>query len=183
MYYRTHCLRRLTQELKLLDKNPEDEYFCNVVPINGDMYHWTATLKGPSDTPYKGGYFNLQMKFNSSYPFSPIKVKFLTKIYHPNISDSGEICLNILREYWSPAISVEKTLISIVAFLNHPNPDYVFKNRLEIAKLYKNDIKTYIKNARKWTKKYASLRNHNQYIRNLKSKGVHLRRSARIKKK
>ena len=176
-------LKRLKKELDLLRKNPNEEYYSNVGPINGDMYFWTATLRGPENTPYEGGYFNLQMRFDSNYPFSSIKVKFITKIYHPNISDSGEICLDILSYEWSAAFFVSSILVSIVSLLSSPNPDATFKNRAEMGYLYKNDKSTYIKNVGIWTKKYASLHNHNQYMKSLPFLHAHIRHSERIKRK
>jgi len=58
------------------------------------------------DSPYTGGIFYLKITFPSDYPFKPPKVTFTTKIYHPNISSSGSICLDILQGQWSPALSI-----------------------------------------------------------------------------
>ena len=63
---------------------------------------------GPPDSPYSGGVFFLNITFPTDYPFKPPKVQFITKIYHPNINANGSICLDILRDQWSPALTISK---------------------------------------------------------------------------
>ncbi len=62
-----------------------------------DPVNWSVTLYGPKDTPYEGGVFNIDIEIPQSYPYVPPKVNFKTKIYHPNIDENGEICLDILK--------------------------------------------------------------------------------------
>ena len=108
---------------------------------------------GPTGTPYAGGVFKLQMDFPNDYPFKPPKTTFKTKVYHPNISSDGGICLDILRENWSPALTVSKLLLSICSLLEDPNP----KDPLspEPAKLYQENRVEYDRRAREWTQKHA----------------------------
>lgn len=73
-----------------------------------DLFHWQATIMGPSDSPYSGGVFFLEITFPTDYPFKPPKVNFRSKIYHPNINSNGSICLDILRDQWSPALTISK---------------------------------------------------------------------------
>jgi ubiquitin-protein ligase len=61
-----------------------------------------------SDSPYSGGVFFLAIHFPTDYPFKPPKVNFTTRIYHPNINSNGSICLDILRDQWSPALTISK---------------------------------------------------------------------------
>ena len=75
------------------------------------------------DSPYAGGVFFLSITFPTDYPFKPPKVSFTTKIYHPNINANGSICLDILRDQWSPALTISKVLLSICSMLTDPNPD------------------------------------------------------------
>jgi len=117
------------------------------------LFTWTATIIGPSDSPYEGGVFFLEIHFPNDYPFKPPKVKFLTKVYHPNVASSGAICLDILKDEWSPALTVSKVLLSICSLLTDPNPDDPLVP--EIAQLFKTDRKAYEENARAWTQKMA----------------------------
>ena len=67
-----------------------------------------ATIMGPSDSPFQGGVFFLNIHFPSDYPFKPPKVSFTTRIYHPNVNSNGSICLDILNAQWSPALTISK---------------------------------------------------------------------------
>merc|ERR1712100_443561 len=87
------------------------------------MCSWQGSVLGPVGTPYEGGVFFLTIQFPSDYPFKPPKVRFETQVYHPNINSHGAICLDILKEYWSPAFTVSKLLLSISSLLSDPNPD------------------------------------------------------------
>lgn len=90
---------------------------------------------GPGDSPFSGGVFFLNITFPTDYPFKPPKVSFLTKIYHPNINSNGSICLDILRDQWSPALTISKVLLSICSMLTDPNPDDPLVP--EVAHIYK----------------------------------------------
>jgi len=144
--------RRIQKEHSDLQKESVEN--CSAGPRKDNLYIWDAVIMGPTDSPYLGGIFNLEIHFPTDYPFKPPKIVFLTKIYHPNISRTGAICLDILKDNWSPALTVSKTLLSICSLLTDPNP----KDPLvpEIADLYINDRETYLENARIWTHKYAT---------------------------
>merc|ERR1712003_13001 len=117
------------------------------------MFKWQAMITGPPDSPYEGGLFLLELSFNTGYPFKAPKVKFITKIYHCNINDKGGICLDLLKDNWSPALTISKVLLSICSLLTDPNPDDPLVP--EIATLYKKDRKKHDKTAGEWTRKYA----------------------------
>ncbi|KAJ7015454.1 hypothetical protein NC653_004680 [Populus alba x Populus x berolinensis] len=77
-------------------------------PVADDMFHWQATIMGPADSPFAGGVFLVSIHFPPDYPFKPPKVSFRTKVFHPNINSNGSICLDILKEQWSPALTISK---------------------------------------------------------------------------
>ncbi|KAJ2720352.1 Ubiquitin-conjugating enzyme E2 4 [Coemansia sp. Benny D115] len=146
------ALKRITKELKDLSRDPPSS--CSAGPVQDDLFHWQASIMGPTDSPYDGGVFFLAIHFPTDYPFKPPKVNFTTRIYHPNINSNGSICLDILKDQWSPALTISKVLLSICSLLTDPNPDDPLVP--EIAHLYKTDIVQYNQNAVEYTRKYAS---------------------------
>jgi len=143
--------RRITTELKQLEKDPPMN--CSAGPIGDDIFKWEATIIGPTETVYEGGVFKLLIHFSDRYPFKPPKIRFLTRIYHPNINSSGGICLDILKDQWSPALTISKVLLSICSLLSDPNPDDPLVP--DIADEYMNDRETYNNTAKTWTQIYA----------------------------
>lgn len=100
------ALKRIQRELQELGRDPPAN--CSAGPVGEDLFHWQATIMGPDDSPYSGGVFFLDIHFPADYPFKPPKVSFTTRIYHCNINSNGGICLDILKEQWSPALTVSK---------------------------------------------------------------------------
>lgn len=146
-------IKRLQREALEISQNPPCN--CSAGPVDDNLTHWTATIIGPEGTPYSGGIFHLDIFFPKDYPFKPPKISFKTKIYHPNISQSGSICLDILKNRWSPILTINKVLLSLSSLLSEPNPDDPLV--LEVANLYKLDYVKFLETARKWTVKYASI--------------------------
>ena len=145
-------LKRITREFSNFNKDPPTN--CSAGPEGDDLYHWTATIMGPEGSPYYGGVFYLNITFPSNYPFKPPKIAFVTKIYHPNINSSGGICLDILKDNWSPALTISKVLLSICSLLTDPNPDDPLVP--EIARKFKDNRVQYEITAREWTQCYAN---------------------------
>ncbi|CCV00248.1 unnamed protein product [Malassezia sympodialis ATCC 42132] len=119
--------------MELADLGRDPPSSCSAGPTGDNMFQ--------SDSPYSGGVFFLSITFPTDYPFKPPKVSFSTKIYHPNINANGSICLDILRDQWSPALTISKD----------PNPDDPLVP--DIAHLYKTDRAAYENTAREWTRK------------------------------
>jgi ubiquitin-conjugating enzyme E2 D len=143
--------KRITRELQELQKNSMTH--CTAGPTDDNIMKWQGTIFGPSDTPYHGGLFFLDISFPENYPFKPPKIYFKTKIYHCNINSRGGICLDILNKQWSPALTISKVLISICSLMSDPNPDDPLVP--EIADLLKSNRKLHDKNALEWTQNYA----------------------------
>ena len=142
---------RIKQELKTLQSDPP--LSCSAGPVKDDYYHWNAFIYGPSDSPYEGGVFSLDIRFPIEYPFKPPKVKFKTRIYHPNINKYGSICLDILNKSWSPALTTSKLLLSISSLLSDTNPE----DPLDVgaANIYKANKEDFFNLAKTYTIKYA----------------------------
>jgi ubiquitin-protein ligase len=86
--------RRVNKEIKDFEKPDASGSDISVKSISGEKFHFKGHLKGPSDTPYEGGSFVVDIVLPTEYPFMPPKMKFDTKVWHPNISSqTGAICL------------------------------------------------------------------------------------------
>ena len=144
--------KRIRKELDNIKNDPPVN--CSAGPDNDDIFNWSATVMGPQSSPYEGGVFYLNIVFPQNYPFKPPKITFVTKVYHPNINSSGGICLDILKDQWSPALTIDKVLLSICSLLTNPNPDDPLV--LDIANQYKNNRVAYDMTAREWTQYYAT---------------------------
>lgn len=142
---------RLEKEYEDFQRDPPTN--CSAAPKDEDIYTWEAVIYGSTGSVYEGGIFNLIIEFPPNYPFKPPKVKFTTKIYHPNINLAGGICLDILKDNWSPALTISKVLISICSLLTDPNPDDPLVP--EIADTYVKNRLKYDLTAREWTNFYA----------------------------
>eukprot|EP01100_Stratorugosa_tubuloviscum_P010301 TRINITY_DN43_c0_g1_i6.p1 TRINITY_DN43_c0_g1~~TRINITY_DN43_c0_g1_i6.p1 ORF type:complete len:151 (-),score=75.54 TRINITY_DN43_c0_g1_i6:178-630(-) len=145
-------LRRIQKELQDLQRDPP--HGCSAGPVGSDLFHWTGTIIGPSDSPYAGGVFFLNIHFPTDYPFKCPRITFTTKIYHPNINSNGSICLDILKDQWSPALTIAKVLLSISSLLTDANPDDPLVP--DIARLYKTNRTAFESAAREWTIRYAN---------------------------
>jgi len=145
-------LNRLKKELEDIQNNPPSH--CSAGIINDDFYSWQATISGPTGSAYEGGVFYLKIEFPRDYPFKPPKVNFITRIYHCNINSAGNICLDILKEQWSPALTISKILLSICSLMDDPNPNDPLM--IDIANLYINDREYFNQLAKEYTLKYAT---------------------------
>ncbi|CAD6219756.1 unnamed protein product [Miscanthus lutarioriparius] len=113
--------RRIIKETQRLLSEPAPGISAS--PSEENMRYFNVMILGPSQSPYEGGVFKLELFLPEDYPMAPPKVRFLTKIYHPNIDKLGRICLDILKDKWSPALQIRTVLLSIQALLSAPNPD------------------------------------------------------------
>ena len=145
-------IKRIIKEYSELKNNPLPN--CLIGPVNEeDPFVWKAFIIGPEDTPYQNGMFELKIVFPTEYPFKAPKIQFITKIFHPNINSGGAICLDILKEQWSPVLTIGKVLLSISSLLSDPNPNDPLVP--EVAEVYKKNKTRYNQTAKLWTERYA----------------------------
>lgn len=133
-----------------------------------------AVIIGPADTPFEDGTFRLVMQFEEQYPNKPPQVKFISQMFHPNVYATGELCLDILQNRWSPTYDVAAVLTSIQRYsydhketraspsshlmltcrcslLNDPNTGS--PANVEASNLYKDNRKEYTKRVRETVEK------------------------------
>jgi len=131
---------RLTRELQKLKEESVEGIEINET---NDIMDWYANIMGPPDTPFEGGVFRLQLRFGSDYPIKPPSVRFVSKMFHPNVYRDGKICVDILQGQWSPAQNIRSILISIRSLLMDPNPNSP-ANR-DAATLFRDNYEEYAK--------------------------------------
>ena len=147
------AIKRLQKELREFEADAPDGMSAG--PKSADNFaSWSAIIPGPPDSPYEGGIFSLELDYPmDSYPFKPPKATFVTKIFHPNVSEKGEVCLDILKEKWTPALTIGKVLLTISSLMEDPNPDNPLNQ--EAGSLLSKDPQEFRKVASEWTATYA----------------------------
>lgn len=150
----TANLRRIQNEVKHLeDKSSDYEKMFKINMVQDDMYHWEVVLYGPSDSLYEDSQFRLDIRLPNDYPFSAPIVKFVTPIQHLNINNSGNICLDILKDKWSASQNITTVMLSILLLLNQPNSEDPFNP--ELANLFRTNHKEYIRKIKLCCDKYG----------------------------
>ncbi|KAL9458973.1 hypothetical protein AB3S75_007795 [Citrus x aurantiifolia] len=143
--------KRIQREMAELNMDPPQD--CSAGPKGDNLYNWVATIIGPAGTPYQGGIFFLDITFPTDYPFKPPKVAFLTRIYHCNVDSAGNVNLDILKDSWSPALTITKVLLAVRSMFTNPS----FHNPIVpgIAHLYLEDKAKHDQLAAEWTRRFA----------------------------
>lgn len=156
--YKCHStsIKRIQKELSDITLDPPPN--CSAAPKGDNIYEWISTIIGPPGSVYEGGVFFLDIHFTAEYPFKPPKVTFKTRIYHCNINSQGVICLDILKDNWSPALTISKVLLSICSLLTDCNPADPLVG--SIATQYLQNRAEHDRQARHWVSRYASGVNH-----------------------
>lgn len=114
----TPAAKRLRTELRDMSKGTDNHLFTFEL-VDNNLFRYEMVLKGQPGTPYNKGKFKISLVANEQYPFKVPKVKFITPIWHPNISsDTGLICLDVLKDRWSPTLSIRTIMLSLAALLS-----------------------------------------------------------------
>ncbi|KAH9784616.1 UBC core domain-containing protein [Citrus sinensis] len=112
----TPAKKRLMRDFKRLQQDPPAG--ISGAPQDNNIMLWNAVIFGPDDTPWDGGTFKLTLQFTEDYPNKPPTVRFVSRMFHPNIYADGSICLDILQNQWSPIYDVAAILTSIQDILS-----------------------------------------------------------------
>mmetsp|Transcript_18628 Transcript_18628/g.33334 ORF Transcript_18628/g.33334 Transcript_18628/m.33334 type:complete len:193 (+) Transcript_18628:1310-1888(+) len=159
---------RIQKELK--EVQSEAQAGVSAKLVEGKLNHWKGEIQGPEGTPYEGGNFVVDIKIPENYPFVPPKMRFDTKIWHPNVSSAnGAICLDILKDEWSPALTMRTALLSLQALLCDPNPSD--PQDAQVAAQYKKNVKEWEATAKFWTQTYAMTEDVDTKVKQLTEMG------------
>jgi len=120
------------------------------------MLDVTGVIEGPEGTPYAGGYFRVKFKFTEEFPAAPPKCWFATKIFHPNVGDNGEICVNTLKKDWKSTYGIGHILVTVKCLLIYPNPESALDE--EAGKLLLENYSSYCDRAKLITSVHATPR-------------------------
>jgi len=143
---------RIKKETDKLLAHPDPG--ISAAPYSNNTRHFQVLIAGPQDSPYERGQYQLELFLPEDYPMCPPKVRFLTRIYHPNVDRLGRICLDILKDKWSPALQIRTVLLSIQALMSAPNPDDPLNE--EAAREWKQNESAAFARAKEWNAQYAS---------------------------
>ena len=110
---------RIREEYMFCRQNPRD--YVEVGLVGNNITQWRANIVGPVGSPYENGLFILSIKFPETYPTTPPEIKFQTRIYHPNVSNKGDVSISVLKTQWNPTLSMGTIFIYLVGLLVNPN--------------------------------------------------------------
>jgi len=144
-------IRQVMKELQeLMSNGPEG---IKIASNEEDITEVRATIEGPVGTPYAEGIFKMKLVLGKDYPSAPPKGFFLTKIFHPNVSSTGEICVNVLKKDWKADLGIKHVLVTVKCLLIHPNPESALNE--DAGKLLLEDYSAFSSRARMMTEIYA----------------------------
>ncbi|KAI9508068.1 ubiquitin-conjugating enzyme/RWD-like protein [Russula earlei] len=146
------AMRRLMRELKELKTSPPEG--IRVQLSEESALDVEGIIEGPEGTPYQGGFFRVKFEFTEEYPAAPPKCWFATKIFHPNVSNTGEICVNTLKKDWKSSYGIGHILVTIKCLLIYPNPDSALDE--EAGKLLQENYENYCERAKLITSVHAT---------------------------
>ncbi|KAI9483007.1 MAG: ubiquitin-conjugating enzyme/RWD-like protein [Benjaminiella poitrasii] len=146
------ALKRIVKELRNLQEKPIED--IQVITNEANLTEIQAWIRGPDSTPYEEGYFKVKLNIDEGFPDTPPKGYFVTKIFHPNVSTAGEICVNTLKKDWKSELGIEHILLTIKCLLIVPNPESALNE--EAGRLLLEQYEDYAKRARLYTSIHAN---------------------------
>ena len=143
--------KRILKETERIHADPIPGIKVDANPDN--MRHFMILMDGPPNSPYQSGRFSVELFCPEDYPMAPPIVRFTTPIFHPNIDRLGRVCLDILKDKWSPALQIRTVLLSVQALLGAPNPNDPLAN--DVAEEWLRDETSAIAKAEAMTREHA----------------------------
>ncbi|ORX80464.1 ubiquitin-conjugating enzyme E2 S [Basidiobolus meristosporus CBS 931.73] len=150
--YSSEAIKQIVRDLYILHLNPIED--IRVIINENNLFDFQLWIFGPTGTPYENGAFRVKLSFSSEFPHIPPSCKFLTKIYHPNISHDGEVCINTLRYSWQPGLGIGHILMTLRCLLIQPYPESIMND--EAGRLFLENYEAYAKYARLATEIHAN---------------------------
>ncbi|XP_074648059.1 ubiquitin-conjugating enzyme E2 S-like [Tubulanus polymorphus] len=144
-------IRRIVKELQELTNDPPEG--IKISFNDEDITDIQATIDGPAGTPYAGGHFRMKLVLGKNFPAEPPKGFFVTKIFHPNVSKNGEICVNTLKKDWKADLGIKHILLTVKCLLIVPNPESALNE--EAGKLLQEKYDDYSQRAKMYTEIHA----------------------------
>ncbi|VDP92495.1 unnamed protein product [Echinostoma caproni] len=140
----TKARRRLMNDFRKIQLDPPPGVYA--VPLDDNILKWHAIILGADGTPFADGIFKLTMEFTENYPNVPPTVRFVSKMFHPNVYADGSICLDILQNMWSSSYNIGAILTSLQSLLGDPNPNS--PANASAAELFEEDKREYERRVR-----------------------------------
>lgn len=149
--------KRLFKELEAINQSENVPFTAGLVD-DDDPYNWQLSIEGPADTIYDGYHFLATLRFPEDYPMQPPKMTFTTRMYHPNIFSSGDVCISILNspgpsyssenesikdDGWKPSLGAKEIVLSVLSLLTDPNHSSPANH--EASQEYQNNYVAYKK--------------------------------------
>ncbi|XP_068963795.1 ubiquitin/ISG15-conjugating enzyme E2 L6 [Petaurus breviceps papuanus] len=145
------AIKRAAKELEALQENLPS-YLQDLCSENSNVLIWKALLL-PDHEPYNLRAFKFRITFPPNYPFSPPQLNFITKMYHPNVAENGEVCLPLLNKNWTVRTKMHQVLQALISLVNTPNPDLPLQAKL--ADMYVQNPEQFMKNAKEFTLQFG----------------------------
>lgn len=143
--------KKIASELRKLLSDPPGG--IRLILNEKDLCDVQADIEGPTGTPYEGGVFRCKLVIGSEFPSAPPRGLFLTKIFHPNVATSGDICVNTLKKDWSPELGLTHVLQVIRCLLIVPFPESALNE--EASRLFLESYDEYSRRAALYTSIHA----------------------------